>query len=337
MKPEPSDKDTEELRSGGAPAIQRSACVAAESTGLRLDQAAASLFPEFSRSRLQQWIREGALEVDGNRGKVRDKVLAGSTLTLNAVLREETHWQPEPMALVVVFEDEHVLVIDKPAGLTVHPAAGQPAGTLANAVLAHCPGNAELPRAGIVHRLDKDTTGLMVVAKSLPAHTSLVAQLQAHTVSRRYRAIVCGELISGGTVDLPVGRHPTARVKMAVREGNAGKAAVTHYRIATRLQHYTELNIELETGRTHQIRVHMAHLRHPLLGDPVYNPRYSRARGISDELNDVLKNFRRQALHAASLRFIHPGNNEACEFHCEPPQDYAALLAALHSQGAACD
>ncbi|NNL11513.1 MAG: 23S rRNA pseudouridine(1911/1915/1917) synthase RluD, partial [Pseudomonadales bacterium] len=304
MKYAPSDKQAEELRSGGDhEQISRCASVAPEDAGLRLDQAAARLFPEFSRARLQEWIKDGSLSVDGRAGKVRDKALAGTELRLEASLQNQVEWQAEAIPLNICHEDADLMVIDKPAGLTVHPAAGLPGGTLANAVLAHCPANAELPRAGIVHRLDKDTTGLMVVAKSLPAHTGLVAQLQDHSVSRCYRAIVCGELIAGGSVNLPVGRHPTARTKMAVREGSAGKPAVTHYRIATRLKQFTELNVELETGRTHQIRVHMAHLRYPLLGDPVYNARYRRAAGISDELDNTLKNFRRQALHAANLRF----------------------------------
>ncbi len=319
--------------------VRETAQVPDELSGKRFDYIAAQLFPQFSRGRLQQWIEAGQLTVDGQPGRNRQKLRTGNTLAIDAQFEVETRWQPEARPLDIVFEDEHLLVLNKPANCVVHPAAGQPTGTLANAVLAHCPGNAELPRCGIIHRLDKDTTGLLVVAKSLQAHADLVDQLQRRDVSRVYRAIACGRLIAGGSVEAPIGRHPTQRTKMAVHlgrrlrdeesEGSGAKPAVTHYRIAQRFEHFTELNVALETGRTHQIRVHMAHIRHPLLGDATYNPRYQRPSGISDALDNCLKQFRRQALHATRLSFAHPASGERCEYEAEPPPDYLDVLEAL--------
>ncbi|NNL57420.1 MAG: 23S rRNA pseudouridine(1911/1915/1917) synthase RluD [Pseudomonadales bacterium] len=337
MNDAPSNKQAEDSQPPAAPcvreAIRRSCEVPPNAHGLRFDQVAAQLFPEFSRGRLQQWIRSGDLTLDGAPGKTRQKLVAGSILQLDAEFESETVWQAEALPLNIVFEDDELLVIDKPAGCTVHPAPGLNSGTLANAVLAHSPGNAELPRCGIVHRLDKDTTGLLVVAKSLRAHASLVEQLQQRSVSRIYRAVACGQIIAGGTIDAPIGRHATARTRMAVVRGSAAnkaaKPAVTHYRIEQRFRQHTELRIKLETGRTHQIRVHMAHTRHPLVGDPVYNARYRRPAGINDALDAVLKRFNRQALHATELEFLHPATGEHCSFASALPDDYAALLAAL--------
>lgn len=339
MNDAPSNKTTKDSQAGIAPArepIKRTAEVSAQTHGLRFDQAAAQLFPEFSRGRLQQWIKSGDLTVDGQPGKTKQKLQSGSQLVLDAEFEIETPWQPENIPLNIVFEDEYLLVLDKPAACTVHPAPGLNSGTLANAVLAHCPANAELPRCGIVHRLDKDTTGLLVVAKSLSAHASLVEQLQARTVSRVYRAIVCGKLISGGTVDQPVGRHASVRIKMAVYKtsvaSSTAKPAITHFRIEERFSQHTELRINLETGRTHQIRVHMAHIRHPLVGDPVYNSRYRRSAQISDSLDESLRRFPRQALHATALSFIHPYTGEESSFSADLPADYKALLAELKAE-----
>ena len=325
--------DTSQTQDAPRQQISQRASVNAEQHGLRFDQIAAQLFPDFSRAKLQQWINDGSLTVDGEQAKPRSKLKVGSTLALEAEFEAAVSWQAEPMALDIVYEDDQVLVINKPRNLVVHPASGINSGTLANAVLAHSPANAELPRCGIVHRLDKDTTGLLVVAKTLKAHNSLVAQLQARTVNRQYRAVLCGQLVSGGCIDAPIGRHPTHRTKMAVIENVAaserGKPAITHYLIAQRFKHFTEVSVKLETGRTHQIRVHMAHIRHPLFGDATYNPRYQRPAGIDDETSDKLKGFNRQALHACALSFIHPSSDEAVEFKCEPPEDYLKLVEVL--------
>lgn len=344
MTKRPSDKLTENSHLENAPGavretIRESGTVSEELAGKRFDAIAAQLFPEFSRGRLQQWIESGQLTVNGEARQKKHKLAAGAILQIEAEYKAESAWIAESLPLDIIFEDQHLLVLNKAVNCVVHPAAGQHSGTLANAILAHCPGNAELPRCGIIHRLDKDTTGLLVVAKSLIAHASLVEQLQDRSVKRIYRAIACGKLIAGGTIDAPIGRHPTQRTRMAVIQNRrtsdgdepspGSKTAITHYRIARRYEHFTELTIQLETGRTHQIRVHMAHIRHPLLGDATYNPRYKRPQGISDELNDSLKTFRRQALHATELSFLHPASGETCEFHAEPPADYLALLDKL--------
>lgn len=247
--------------------------VPAEMAGLRLDQAAAQLFGEYSRERLKEWIKDGRLTLSGRTGKPKERVLAGDTLILDAELDVETVAQAQDIALTIVYEDEHLLVIDKPAGLVVHPGAGNPDGTLMNALLHYHHDLNLLPRAGIVHRIDKDTSGLLVVAKTLPAHTSLSAQLADKTVYREYEAVVAGVLTGGGTVDAPIDRHPTDRVRMAVvstwgDHEQKGRDAVTHYRILARFRGHTHVRVQLETGRTHQIRVHMSHIHHPLIGDP---------------------------------------------------------------------
>lgn len=294
--------------------------IPADLGGLRLDQALARLFPEHSRSRLQGWLKDGFIRVDGRQPDARRKVWGGECVEIDAPPPPEVAAElPEDIALAVVFEDADLLVIDKPAGLVVHPGSGNWSGTLLNALLHHDPALAAVPRAGIVHRLDKDTSGLMVVAKTLAAQTELVRQLQARTVKRHYRALVQGELSAGGTVDAPIGRHPTQRTRMAV-VGN-GRPAITHYLIAERFAGFTLLECRLETGRTHQIRVHMAHIGHPLVGDPVYVPRRCG--------HALLDAFPRQALHAFRLGLVHPRSGQAMSWEVPVAADFAQLLDGL--------
>ncbi len=295
--------------------------------GLRLDQAAAELFSDFSRERLKAWIKEGALTLDGRPAKPRDKVYGGEAVALTATVEDDARFEPEDIPLDVVYEDDEVLVIDKPAGLVVHPAAGNPDGTLLNGLLHHCPALAGVPRAGIVHRLDKDTSGLMVVAKTLAAQTALVEQLQARTVSREYDAVSVGVMTSGGKVDAAIGRHPKDRKRQAVTA--SGKPAVTHYRVVERFRAHTHVRCKLETGRTHQIRVHLAHLRYPLIGDPVYGGRLKLPAGAGETLKEVLREFPRQALHARKLAFVHPASGETLTFRAPLPDDLLMLLDYL--------
>ncbi|UTF61747.1 23S rRNA pseudouridine(1911/1915/1917) synthase RluD [Gilvimarinus sp. DA14] len=308
--------------------IELAAAVPPECRGQRFDQVAALLFPDYSRERLKEWIKAGQLTVNGASGKPKDKLLGGEALALQAELASDDTWEAEDIALDIVFEDEHLLVVNKPAGLVVHPAAGNYSGTLVNALLHHNPDQAQLPRAGIVHRLDKDTTGLMVVAKTLAAHHNLVSQLQARSVSREYEAIAIGQFTGGGKVDAPIGRHPKQRKLMAVVP-ISGKEAVTHYRVLQRFKHHAHLRLKLETGRTHQIRVHMAHINHPLVGDPVYGGRFRKPQGASAELLQTLREFPRQALHAASLGLVHPFTEELMSWQAPLPEDMLQLLAAL--------
>jgi 23S rRNA pseudouridine1911/1915/1917 synthase len=311
--------------------LELTAQVPAELDGERLDQAAAALFPDYSRSRLQAWIRSGELRADGEQRRPRDKVAEGAVLALDAELEQEVGWQPQAIELDIVHEDDAILVINKPAGLVVHPAAGHARGTLVNALLAHAPELAQLPRGGIVHRLDKETSGIMVVARTLAAHHNLVDQLQARTVKREYCAVCVGAMTGGGTIDLPIGRHPRQRKKMAVLTAG-GKPAVTHFRVVERFGHHTHLAVSLETGRTHQIRVHMAHRHNPLIGDPVYGGRPRLPRGASETLIEALRRFPRQALHARVLGLIHPGSGEEVQFQCPIPDDIATLLAVLRRE-----
>jgi len=299
-------------------------------SGLRFDQAASELFPDFSRSRLQSWIKDGQLKINGVIGKPKDKVIGGETLDLNAELEAQGDWQPEEITLDIVHEDDDLLIINKQAGLVVHPAAGNYTGTLVNALLNHIPELINLPRAGIVHRLDKETTGLMVVAKTLEAHTDLVAQLADRTVSREYEAVAVGAMTGGGTVNAPMGRHPIHRKLMAVLS-QGGKRAVTHYRVATRFPHHTHIKVKLETGRTHQIRVHMAHIGFALVGDKTYGKSFKIPKGANANLIEALKAFPRQALHAAKLGLEHPGTGEYTEWTAPIPEDFKGLLAALKS------
>lgn len=310
--------------------LQQSTRVPPDMAGMRFDQVASGLFPEFSRARLQSWIKDGQLTLGGRIAKPKERLLGGETLRLEAELEAQGEWEPEAIELNIVYEDDDLLVINKPAGLVVHPAAGNHTGTLLNALLHHCPALEGVPRAGIVHRLDKDTTGLMVVAKTLSAHTDLVEQLQERIVSREYEAVAIGTMTGGGTVDAPIGRHPRQRKLMAVLE-RGGKRAVTHYRLLERFAAHTHIRVKLETGRTHQIRVHMAHIRHPLVGDATYAGRFKIPKGASDELIHELKSFPRQALHAARLGLEHPGTGEYREWTAPLPEDFQSLLAALRA------
>lgn len=311
--------------------VELQASVPQEMHGSRLDQVAARLFPQYSRSRLQEWIKAGAVSVDGKQCRPRDKVLVGASVQIDAQLETEVAWQGQDIALEIVYEDDTLLVVNKPAGLVVHPAAGHAQGTLVNALLAHAPELSMLPRAGIVHRLDMDTSGLLVVARTLPAHHHLVEQLQARTVKREYCALVIGAMTGGGTVDAAMGRHPRQRKKMAVT-AVGGKPAITHYRLAQRFGHHSRITVNLETGRTHQIRVHMSHRHYPLIGDPLYGGRPRIPKGASDLLVDTLRHFPRQALHARSLGFIHPASGEQVQFECPLPEDIVNLIAVLEAE-----
>lgn len=301
--------------------------VPAELAGLRLDQALAKMFPEFSRSRLKAWVTAGDVLVDGEKRRPRDAVDGGERIELAAEPETAVASRPEPLPLSIVFEDADLLVIDKPAGLVVHPGAGNASGTLMNGLLYHVPKLAELPRAGIIHRIDKDTTGLLLVAKSLTAHTALVRALADREIERAYVAVCEGVLTGGGTIDAPIGRHRVDRTRMAVVDG--GRPAVTHYTVRERYRAHTLVDVKLETGRTHQIRVHFAHRRHPLVGDPVYGRRLAIPAGASEALANALRAFRRQALHAALLRFAHPASGTPVAFEAPLPADFERLLALL--------
>jgi 23S rRNA pseudouridine1911/1915/1917 synthase len=315
------------------PASVLTATVPDSSAGRRFDAVLADLFPDYSRSRLSAWIKSGDALLDGQTARPRDPVRGGETVTVTAVLEVQTHSAPEDIALDVLYEDEHVIVVDKPAGLVVHPGAGNPAGTLVNALLHHDGSLNALPRAGIVHRLDKDTSGVMVVARTLPAHTALIEQLSSRGVHRQYLAVVVGALVSGGTANAPIDRHPRDRIRMAVRED--GREAVTHYRLRERFRAHTLLECRLETGRTHQIRVHMAHLKHPIVGDPLYGGPLKLPRGATPELIEGLRGFRRQALHAETLEFAHPVTGEPVRCTAKVPEDMRALIKLLHDDTAA--
>ena len=301
--------------------------VSEDCAGQRLDKVCATCFPSYSRARLSAWIQSGECTVNGATWRPRDKVSGGETIVIDATLLEVVEEAPEAIPLDIVFEDDHLLVINKPAGLVVHPAAGNRCGTLLNAVLAHCPANAQLPRAGIVHRLDKDTSGIMVVAKSLIAQNALVAQLQDRSMHREYVALVNGVLTSGGRVEAPIGRSPTNRLKMAVVRN--GKAAITDYRIRKKLPAHTFLNVRLHSGRTHQIRVHMQHINHPIVGDNSYGGRNVLPKGVSEEIRQTLKAFPRQALHAWKLELVHPVTQHLETFEIAIADDILALVEAL--------
>ena len=307
--------------------IHREAVIPQESAGQRLDQALAALFPEYSRARLQRWLKAGMLVVDDTSPKGRTPVQGGERIVIDAELEQEGPVLAESIPLDVVAEDDDVLVLNKPAGLVVHPGAGNPDGTLQNALLHHAPSLAAIPRSGIVHRLDRDTTGLMVVAKTLTAHAALVEQLQTRSMGREYLALVNGQFTAGGTVDAPLGRHPRDRLRMAVR--NDGKPAVTHYRMVERFAAHTLLRCKLESGRTHQIRVHMASIQHPIVGDPLYGGRLRLPPGGDETINQALRSFLRQALHAEALTLIHPQTGETCRWEAPMPADFAELLEVL--------
>ena len=289
----------------GGEKIQRTEQVKPEHAGQRVDQVAAELFEGFSRSRLQTWIKNGVLTVNGAQTKPKEKLTGNESLTLEVEIEPELDDQPQSIDLDVVYQDDDLIVINKPTGLVVHPAAGHADGTLLNGLLHLDERLNSLPRAGIVHRLDRDTTGLMVVARSLEAHQSLVAQLQDKSLFRQYEAIAVGVMTGGGKVDAPMGRHPVDRKKQAVVK-TGGKNAVTHYRVLDRYRAHTRIQVQLETGRTHQIRVHMAHRNYPLVGDPLYGGRLKQPAGATEALRQALHKFPRQALHARKLGLIHP-------------------------------
>jgi 23S rRNA pseudouridine1911/1915/1917 synthase len=311
------------ISDGQGAVVDRALGIGPADAGRRLDQVLAKHLPDFSRGRIQGWIDAGMVLLDGRPTRRRARVLGGEQVRIRARLPALATHAPEPMALVVVHEDDHLLVVDKPAGLVVHPAAGNWTGTLLNGLLHHAPALAALPRCGIVHRLDKDTTGLLAVAKTLRAHQSLVEQLRARSVRREYRALVVGELTAGGSVDAPIGRHPVRRTAMAVTP--AGKPAVSDFRVLTRYPGFTLLLVRLQTGRTHQIRVHMAHLGHPLVGDPVYG----RSGGSDGRAPAAVRAFPRQALHAIRLGLRHPHSGEPMAWEVPMPADLAALLREL--------
>jgi 23S rRNA pseudouridine1911/1915/1917 synthase len=299
----------------------------ASAAGLRLDQALAAALPQYSRARLQRWIRAGAVQASGRPVRARDRVQGGERLTVQAEFEPDVRVAPESLPLDIVYEDATLLVLNKPPGLVVHPGAGNPRHTLQNALLAHDPALARVPRAGLVHRLDKDTSGLLVVARTPEAHTRLVTALAAHAVGREYLALCVGTATGGGRIEQPIGRHRSARTRMAVRSD--GRAAVTHYVLEERLRAHSLLRVRLETGRTHQIRVHLAHIGMPVVGDPVYGGRLQAPPGASEALQQTLRGFRRQALHAQRLRFEHPLSGRERAFEAPLPADFAGLLQIL--------
>lgn len=297
----------------------------------RLDAALAGLLPDYSRARLQRWIKDGAVTVNGQVLRAKDKVAAGDAIVLRAQPEVETQWRPQALALNIVYEDETLLIINKTPGVVVHPAAGNHAGTLVNALLHHAPELEHVPRAGLIHRLDKDTSGLLVIARTLEAHTHLTAQMHAREVTREYDAVVYGTFVAGGTIDAPLDRHPVDRQRRAVITD--GKHAITHYRIQERFAHCTYLRVKLETGRTHQIRVHMAHVQHAVVGDPLY-ARLRMPRHADPALSAALQSFRRQALHAGYLALHHPTRHEVQAWSAPMPDDMRALLEVLRTYDA---
>lgn len=309
--------------------IRESGVISDACHGLRLDQAVSKMFPQFSRARLQQWIKEGSLTLDGVHTKTKQKVLGGEQVEINAQCVVEGDWVARELDLDIVFEDDEILVLNKPVDCVVHPAVGHWDDTLLNGLLYRLPALRMLPRAGIVHRLDKDTSGLMVVAKTLQAHNSLVKQLKAKTVLREYIAVVEGIVKVSGTIDKPIGRHPTHRIKMAVV--SSGKPAVTHYKVLQHFPAHTLLQLNLETGRTHQIRVHVASLQFPILGDPLYGGRQHLPKKASEKLLNWIQQYSKQALHARKLSFVHPANGKQVTFEAAPSADMAHLIQLLSS------
>ncbi|MGL9736201.1 MAG: 23S rRNA pseudouridine(1911/1915/1917) synthase RluD [Symbiopectobacterium sp.] len=314
--------------------VQLTATVAESQLGQRLDQALAELFPDYSRSRIKEWILDDRVQINGNMiNKPKEKVLGGEAITIDAFIDDEVRWEAQDIPLDIVYEDQGILVINKPRDLVVHPGAGNPDSTVLNALLHHFPAIGAVPRAGIVHRLDKDTTGLMVVAKTVPAQTRLVESLQAREITREYEAVTIGRMTAGGTVNEPMSRHSTKRIHMSVHP--MGKPAVTHYRIMEHFRSHTRLRLRLETGRTHQIRVHMAHINHPLVGDQLYGGRPRLPKGASEELVTTLRTFDRQALHATMLRLYHPISGIEMEWHAPIPQDMVDLIEVLKAEAEA--
>ncbi|HDS6885006.1 TPA: 23S rRNA pseudouridine(1911/1915/1917) synthase RluD [Morganella morganii subsp. morganii] len=308
--------------------IQLTATINESQLGQRLDLALAELFPDYSRSRIKEWILDDRVQVNGRLvNKPKEKMLGGEQISIDALIDEDMRFEPQNLPLNIVYEDDDILVINKPRDFVVHPGAGNPDGTVLNALLYHYPDIADVPRAGIVHRLDKDTTGLMVVAKTVPAQTRLVESLQLREITREYEAVANGRMTAGGKVEEPISRHPTKRTHMAVNP--MGKPAVTHYRVMEHFRAHTRLRLRLETGRTHQIRVHMAHINHPLVGDQLYGGRPRPLKGASDEFRDALREFDRQALHATMLRLYHPITGIQMEWHAPIPDDMVKLIEVL--------
>ncbi|MCH9711176.1 MAG: 23S rRNA pseudouridine(1911/1915/1917) synthase RluD [Proteobacteria bacterium] len=297
--------------------------------GQRIDSALAAMLPDYSRSKITAWVRSGKALLNNKTFKPKEKVLGGEVIALTLVKEKSNAWLGEDIDIDVVYEDDDIIVVNKPVGLVTHPGAGNWTGTLANALLHYEPSLATLDRAGIVHRLDKNTSGLMVVARSELAQKNLVEQLQTHAVSREYSAIVYGHMISGGTVDAPIGRDPKDRIRQAVVEEGEGKEAVTHYRVIDRFAHHTHVKCILETGRTHQIRVHMSHIEHPLIADPMYGGKIRFPKKADEKLKEVLKKFNRQALHAKNLTLSHPITGEEMSWKAPLPKDLQDLLQAL--------
>lgn len=291
------------------------------------------MFPEYSRSRLKNWILQGNVTVDGRAMRPRDAVSGGEQVVVTPLAEISVTSEPEPIELAIAYEDDDLLIVNKPAGLVVHPGAGNTRGTLMNGLLHHAPSLEALPRAGIVHRLDKDTSGLLLVGKNLTAHTALVRDLAERKISRHYLAVCAGVLTGGGKIDAPIARHPVDRLRMSVQD--RGKPAITHYRVKERFRAHTYIDVQLDTGRTHQIRVHFAYRRHPLLGDPVYGGRLGMPAGATEALTDILRKFRRQALHATSLSFAHPVSAEVLQVEAPPPPDLAELLEVLRTDAKA--
>ncbi|OGT37014.1 MAG: hypothetical protein A3F12_01070 [Gammaproteobacteria bacterium RIFCSPHIGHO2_12_FULL_38_14] len=293
----------------------------------RLDQALAKLMPQFSRTQIQTWIEEGRVLVNGVKPQAKLRLKGGETVTIEPIIEEKTHFLPQAISLDILYEDEALLIVNKAAKMVTHPGAGNPQDTLLNALLHHCPTLNMLPRAGILHRLDKGTSGLLIVAKTGETFRDLSQQLKKRTLQREYQTIVAGRLISGGQVSEPIGRHPIARKRMAVVE--TGKKAVTHYRIIEKYRAHSHLRVQLETGRTHQIRVHMAHIGHPIVGDATYGGRLTLVKGMTPTLIDTLRHFKRQALHAYALGFTHPLTKELVRFESDLPEDMQQLVNIL--------
>ncbi len=304
-----------------------SARIPPEYAGKRLDQTLAALFPEFSRSQIQQWIRAGDVSLDAARPRQRDKLTGGEMVEIRVSLAPALVWKAQAIPLQIIYQDAELLVIDKPAGMVVHPAVGNYEGTLLNGLLDYAPELKNLARAGIVHRLDKDTSGLLVVARTERTRLSLIKQLRARSLEREYLAIVNGVMVAGGTVEAPIARHHRERTRMAVSA--RGKPAISHYRVMAKYRAHTLLQVKLESGRTHQIRVHMAHLRYPILGDPVYGGRLLMPSASGEKLIQALRGFKRQALHAVKLGLIHPLSGKKMQWTCPPPMDMQELIKVL--------
>tara|TARA_B100001996_G_scaffold166900_1_gene127218 strand:+ start:94 stop:1038 length:945 start_codon:yes stop_codon:yes gene_type:complete len=307
--------------------IELETIVPKELEGKRLDLVLSKLFPKYSRSKIQSWIKAEEVIVNGSNCKQRNTVNYGDVIKINATLINIVKDKPESIKLNIIYEDNEIILINKQAGLVVHPGAGNPSHTLVNALLNFDKKLEHLPRAGIIHRLDKDTTGIMVIARTAISHNFLVKELQKKNIKRNYRAIICGQLIAGGKIENRIGRHPTYRTKMAVN--NKGKLATTHYKIIKKYKHYTYLDIQLGTGRTHQIRVHMNSIKHPVIGDPLYGKNTFIKKGISASLRDHIKSFKRQALHAHNLEFTHPTKRKIISYKAELPDDMKTLIKTL--------